>query len=639
MNQIKPMVEHAQSYAALGWRVFPIKPGAKFPPLVRDWPNVATTDPAMIRAWWRGTPEANIGIALGEQTGAFVIDPDVKNGTDGPAQLKAIADRLGIEIPKSCIAQSPSGGFHVYLAWVAGIRNSESKIAPGVDIKSDRGYVLAPPSRTELGEYRWLRLGWPPEPPAALIEHIQAASTAVSVAAGTPGVDDRDVIPAGEQEAAIHGRAFQIARHQPRPSVREATAQLWQFIQDRCPNAPDREPWTIEHAVAKIERAYAVAIEHPIATDDLDVPTDVELRPLAEVLDEVEHELRRYVLGGDHLYTTVTLWIAHTHTHDAFDTTPYLHVSSSEPQCGKTRLLEVIEMLSADALASTSLTGPSLFRTIELRRPTLILDEIDNLFRGRSADSERASDILEVLNGGFRRSGTVIRLVGKNHEPKMFSTYCPKVLAGIGGIPATLADRSIPLRMRRKLPSEHVERMRFRDAKPVLTRIRDELGLSIGEYLEQLADSRPAMPDALSDRQADAWEPLFAIADLVGGRWPISARAAAIGLHAEGPVLLDSGNTLLADCLAIFNEEGLGRDRMSVKDMTTKLNAMTEEVWQTLNGGRGLEPAELRRRLAAYEIRAHRTKAGYRLMRSAFTDAYTRYGSSGERDEREAEDQ
>jgi hypothetical protein len=385
--------------------------------------------------------------------------------------------------------------------------------------------------------------------------------------------------------------------------------------------------------------APAKQIEDSIKTDEPAVAADVELRPLAGVLDDVEREVRRYVLGGDHLYTTITLWIAHTHSHDAFDTTPYLHLSSPEPQCGKTRLLEVIEMLSADALASTSLTGPSLFRTIELYRPTLILDEIDNLFRGRSADSERASDILEVLNGGFRRSGTVIRLVGKTHEPKRFSTYCPKVLAGIGGIPATLADRSIPLRMRRKLPSERVERMRYRDARPVLTRIRDELGLAIAQYIDQLAESRPDIPEALSDRQADAWEPLLAIADLVGGRWPTSARAAAVDLHAEGPVLLDAGNTLLADCLAVFSQEGLGCDRMSVKDMTTKLNAMTEEVWQTLNGGRGLEPAELRRRLAAYDIRAHRTNAGYRLMRSAIDDAFTRYGQPGERGEPEVRDQ
>src|SRR4051812_6041620 len=99
MNETRPLMDYAKRYAALGWRVFPIKPMAKFPPLVKDWPTRATADVEMIRAWWRGAPDANIGIALGESSGVFVIDLDVKNGVDGPVQIKALAERLRVQIP------------------------------------------------------------------------------------------------------------------------------------------------------------------------------------------------------------------------------------------------------------------------------------------------------------------------------------------------------------------------------------------------------------------------------------------------------------------------------------------------------------------------------------------------------------
>ncbi|HSH22455.1 MAG TPA: hypothetical protein VK975_00145, partial [Acidimicrobiales bacterium] len=71
----------------------------------------------------------------------------------------------------------------------------------------------------------------------------------------------------------------------------------------------------------------------------------------ADLLDTVHDTLTKYVAfpSPDHA-VAVTLWVAHTHGMDAFDTTPILSVQSAEPQSGKTRLLEVIEGLAAKAI-------------------------------------------------------------------------------------------------------------------------------------------------------------------------------------------------------------------------------------------------------------------------------------------------
>jgi hypothetical protein len=450
---------------------------------------------------------------------------------------------------------------------------------------------------------------------------LPAKSTPTDIVGESSAIDDREVIPAGEQEAAIHERAFHIARIRPRLSQSEAVAMLWQFIQDRCPNAPAREPWTREHAVDKVTRAFAVEIESPLHVDERPIPRDVAIRPLPDLLTDVERQLRRFVYGDDAIFAPLALWIAHTHAYDAFDTTPYLHVYSPAPQCGKTRLLEVVEMMAARAISSTSLTGPSLFRTIEDQKPTLMLDEVDNLFRGRSADTERAADITAVLNGGFRRSGTVIRLVGKNHDPKAFSTYCPKVLAGIGTIPDTLADRSIPVPMRRKAKTETVERMRYRDARPELESLRAQLEVALAPHAETLGDARPLLPDELSDRQADACEPLLAIADLAGGDWPRRLRGDLVCMFEHAAEFaLSTAADIVRDALSVYVDGVTVREHMSGDELRRKLNERADLPYQEMNDGRGISVRDLIARLAAYEVkplRMHHDGTRTRVYRHA----------------------
>ena len=89
-------------------------------------------------------------------------------------------------------------------------------------------------------------------------------------------------------------------------------------------------------------------------------------------------------------------------------------------------------------------------RTVEKFRPTLLADELDT-FIGRN------DELRGILKSGHRRSlACVLRAVGDDFEPRVFSTWSPKMVALIGKLPDTLADRSIPIQMRRKRKGESV---------------------------------------------------------------------------------------------------------------------------------------------------------------------------------------
>jgi hypothetical protein len=131
------------------------------------------------------------------------------------------------------------------------------------------------------------------------------------------------------------------------------------------------------------------------------------------------------------------------------------------------------------------------------------------------------------------------------------------LLAGIGKLPDTVADRSIIIAMARKRPDEKVRRLRSRDGGELHDLLRkatrwatDNLGAI------KLAD--PNSPEQLHDRAADAWSPLFAIADVAGGQWPDRARKASIELIDGGAAAESAREMLLADLREMFAAEPSG---------------------------------------------------------------------------------
>ena len=108
-----------------------------------------------------------------------------------------------------------------------------------------------------------------------------------------------------------------------------------------------------------------------------------------------------------------------------------------------------------------------------------------------------------------------------------FPVYAPAALAGIAGaMPATITTRAITIHMRRRRTDEPVEPFRERQVASQAQPLREQLAAWIDSTGTQLGDAQPDMPDGVTDRPAEIWEPLLAIADTAGGHWPDTARDA-----------------------------------------------------------------------------------------------------------------
>ncbi|MDQ3541816.1 MAG: bifunctional DNA primase/polymerase, partial [Chloroflexota bacterium] len=113
----------------------------------------ATTDPQTIDQWWALFPDANLGLATGFRSGINVvdIDPD-KGGEDSWENL----ERLHEPVDDTWWVETGSGGYHIYFSADDTVRNSASLLGPGIDVRGEGGYVIAPPSRHATGgAYAW----------------------------------------------------------------------------------------------------------------------------------------------------------------------------------------------------------------------------------------------------------------------------------------------------------------------------------------------------------------------------------------------------------------------------------------------------------------------------------------------------
>jgi Bifunctional DNA primase/polymerase, N-terminal/Primase C terminal 1 (PriCT-1) len=144
------LLETALSLASRGLHVFPCKSREKKP---ASWNGLkgATTDRNIIAGWWRSS-DYNIGLATGERSSVFVVDID---GMDAEAELIKLESKHGV-LPRT-IESITARGRHLFFTYPdRAIRNSASKIAPGIDVRGDGGYVLAPPSVHPSGKcYEW----------------------------------------------------------------------------------------------------------------------------------------------------------------------------------------------------------------------------------------------------------------------------------------------------------------------------------------------------------------------------------------------------------------------------------------------------------------------------------------------------
>lgn len=400
--------------------------------------------------------------------------------------------------------------------------------------------------------------------------------------------------------------------------VREADPARWARIRHAI-----KEAKTV--SLADLDKMTSSASETAAGSDELFPVVTLWPAPVdgAELLEDLAGIIRRHVIADPPTVHAAALWAAFTWFVDVVNVAPIANITAPEKRCGKTVMLGVLARLACRPLAVSNIAPAALFRALELWTPTLLIDEVDAFL----AAHEEARGI---LNAGFTRdTAFVIRCVGDDHLPTRFNVWGAKALCGIGRIADTLADRSIPLRLRRKLAGERTVKIRHADPV-VFAELAGKLARFAIDNREAIRTARPAEVDGLNDRANDCWEPLLAVAELAGGNWPRLARLAAATLHGLEEDTPSIGAELLASIREAFDNRRT--DRLSTADLLEALAEDEEAPWAAWNRGKPMTPHQLSKRLSEFRIKpgAHRigfkTAKGYK--REQFEEAFKRYLSA-----------
>jgi len=342
----------------------------------------------------------------------------------------------------------------------------------------------------------------------------------------------------------------------------------------------------------------------------------------AQLLDDVAGQIRRFLIADESSIVGMTLWIAWAYIVDIAPVSPNVVYSSPLRACGKSTGLDVTGRLTPRTLTVSGISPAALFRCIAAMKPTLIIDEADTIFREND-------ELRTLLNAGFTRTAArVVRVVGEELEPRLFSTWGAKALALIGKLPDTLASRSVIIPMRRKKTDEKTERLRS-DIDQGFGELRARLARWTLDNGDSMVMADPEIPASLSDRQGDCWRELLRMADCAGGEWPSRARLAAVQIcgradDEEG----DISTRLLLDVKSLFDTDAT-RTSWPSSRIVEYLNSLEGSPWPDFDHGQGMKPPKLGRLLGRFGITSKTIRAtsgtpkGYTV--ASFDEVFSRY--------------
>ena len=329
----------------------------------------------------------------------------------------------------------------------------------------------------------------------------------------------------------------------------------------------------------------------------------------AAVLDSVYKFIGRFcVFPSDHCQVAITLWAALTHAIKHFHIAPRLALLSPEPSSGKTRVLEILNLLVPDPMFTLNASSASIFRLLAENQISLLFDEVDTVWKGGGKDDSQ-EDLRALLNAGYKRGAKIPRCVGPKHEVQLFNVFCAVALAGIGEPPETILSRSVIIKMRRRAPDEPVEPFRTRIHESQGHSLRDRLANWMSGAGEAAGDAWPDLPAGIVDRPAEIWEPLLAVADAAGGNWPDAARKACKDLcNSAQDRRVSLGIRLLGDLKKLFGDA----DKLSTADILNMLISEKSELgddapWPDLYG-KPIDSRKLARLLKPYGVRSKKIR-------------------------------
>jgi len=311
--------------------------------------------------------------------------------------------------------------------------------------------------------------------------------------------------------------------------------------------------------------------------------TTEDTRAGCALITELESYIRSYVTLAETSYALViALWLAATHIWIAFDSFPYLVVTSTTKRSGKTRLLELLSFIASNSRLLANISPAALYRTVDAEKPTLLIDEAEMF---TSAKGEYRG----LLNTGYRRGQTVKRQDGD------YETYCPKAFALIGDVHDTLRDRSIVVAMRRGAPAR---RFVYAAAEEEGASLREKLSAAISSKAPEIAEAVDGFEGLpfLTDRDEEIWTPLFIlcrllcpdrVADLTSAAADMSAAKTAkprkhieLGEEEDKAQEQEYAIRLLRDMVAVT----VDRDQITTQEAIAKLREIPTSPWRRFRG-------------------------------------------------------
>jgi hypothetical protein len=244
----------------------------------------------------------------------------------------------------------------------------------------------------------------------------------------------------------------------PKSTPEQTFAKLFNLANDEAAPAHEREAaerkmatWLKRRGKTRrdIQAILVEAAKHdaaanpPPPSDPRDAGTAGPIGKNITPLDVIRRLSEDYFVVDKHEYVAIALWAMHAHVFDQFEHTPRLVVTSPVRHCGKSRVLKVLHCLVKRPKYTSSITQGALYDTLDRLRPTMLIDEADNL--GLAVKGELRS----ILNDGFERTSgcSVDRGVGK--QARSYNIFAPIALASIGALTLPLMSRSVVIHMTR----------------------------------------------------------------------------------------------------------------------------------------------------------------------------------------------
>jgi Protein of unknown function (DUF3631) len=334
----------------------------------------------------------------------------------------------------------------------------------------------------------------------------------------------------------------------------------------------------------------------------------------AALLRDVERFISRFAVLPPGALLPASLLAIGTHCFDVFETFPYLALLSPEKGCGKTRTTEVLQQIVAEPVCAVCISEAALFRLIEERKPTLILDETEGL----TGKGERVEAVRSLLNAGNRVGAQVPRCVGNSHELRFFSVFCPKIVCAIRVCPETVKDRSIVVPMQRKKLGEKVERFILRRVRPEGARLRERIVAFTRANREAIKRAYENLDvDFLSDRELENFEPLLAILTVADPLRLAELRrdAEALSAHKAGDAQEDSLSLrLLADIRDVWPKN---ERKIFSAELLERLKGIEDGPWAS---DEGFDMRKLSRFLRPFEVRPESVQIGARNLKGYYRE-------------------